>query len=305
LSAYLGDGKTVEIVTDPMLFAKTMEYQELKGVENPTPGTFWGKDFLLVDVDKSGPVSIDIPPGTYNGTQLAAAVQNALRDAFGDDKQIQLTDDIDNSFTIDLKVPAGDGKAKGLTNPITVDLHAAAGSIAATADEAKAGLSMDRFLVHAQRLLTDAMNAYIQTDGAIGDDVTAAANELNVSGRMFKKEVGAVIDMSQPMPTASDVISFQHTNPQVSGGAAVTRYLAYSNVESTPEIKAYDVATNAVLANITKDADTGYLKVTIPTAELNGVTDLEVLRFQQNAVMTRHRNLLVKWGLMKSQSGVL
>jgi flagellar hook protein FlgE len=284
LSAYLGDGKTVEIVTDPMLFAKTMEYQELKGVENPTPGTFWGKDFLLVDVDKSGPVSIDIPPGTYNGTQLAAAVQNALRDAFGDDKQIQLTDNIDNSFTIDLKVPAGDGKAKGLTNPITVDLHAAAGSIAATADEAKAGLTMDRFLVHAQRLLTDAMNAYIQTEGSIGDDVTAAANELNVSGRMFKKEVGAVIDMSQPMPTASDVISFQHTNPQVSGGAAVTRYLAYSNVESTPEIKAYDVATNAVLANITKDADTGYLKVTIPTAELNGVTDLEVLRFQQNAV---------------------
>lgn len=64
----------------------------------------------------------------------------------------------------------------------------------------------------------------------------------------------------------------------------MTRYLAYSNVESTPEIKAYDVATNAVLANITKDADTGYLKVTIPTAELNGVTDLEVLRFQQNAV---------------------
>ena len=34
--------------------------------------TFWGKDFLLIDVDaKVGLISIDIPPGTYNGTQLA------------------------------------------------------------------------------------------------------------------------------------------------------------------------------------------------------------------------------------------
>ena len=29
----------------------------------------------MVDVDNSGPVSIDIPPGTYNGTQLAEAVE--------------------------------------------------------------------------------------------------------------------------------------------------------------------------------------------------------------------------------------
>ena len=43
-----------------------------------------------MDFDKSGPVSIDIPPGTYNGTQLAEAVEVATRNAFGDDKKIKL-----------------------------------------------------------------------------------------------------------------------------------------------------------------------------------------------------------------------
>ena len=58
---------------------------------NPIGSTFWGKDFLLVDVDASGPVSIDIPPGTYNGTQLAAAVESSHKNAFGDDKKIKFT----------------------------------------------------------------------------------------------------------------------------------------------------------------------------------------------------------------------
>ncbi|GIR83890.1 MAG: hypothetical protein CM15mP85_05140 [Rhodobacterales bacterium] len=44
-----------------MQFKRTMEYQTLTEVANPIPGTFWGKDFLLVDVDGSGPVSIDVP----------------------------------------------------------------------------------------------------------------------------------------------------------------------------------------------------------------------------------------------------
>ena len=82
--------RLVEIVTDPMQFKRTMEYQRLTDVANPTEGTFWGKDFLLVDVDGSGPVSIDVPPGTYTGVELAAAVESSLREAFGDDKQIQL-----------------------------------------------------------------------------------------------------------------------------------------------------------------------------------------------------------------------
>ena len=277
LSAYLGDGRTVEIVTDPMMFTKTMEYQALKSIENPTPGTFWGKDFLLVDVDKSGPVSIDIPAGTYNGTQLAEAVQIALRNAFGDDKKIQLTDNVDSTFSIDLKQPAGDGKAKGLATPITVDLHAAGGSIAATQAQAKAGLEIDDFLVHAQRLLTNAMNAKIQSAAGAKSEDAATAAELNVSGRMFKKIASSAIDMAAPMPTAYDVIQFTHTNPQVNSGTGVTRYVAYSNVGGTPEVKAYDEKPTAV-GNFTKDTN-GYLQITLNAYPIQA---LEVLRFQQN-----------------------
>ena len=123
LETYLGDGRTVEVVTDPLQFKRTMEYQSIANVDPVVPGTFWGKDFLLVDVDNSGPVSIDIPPGTYNGEELAAAVEIALRDAFGDDKKVQLTTDVDNTFTIDFKKSSGDGKSTGLPTPITVDLH--------------------------------------------------------------------------------------------------------------------------------------------------------------------------------------
>ena len=113
----------MEIVTDPLHFTRTVEYQNLNGTTPADGSPFWGKDFLLVDVDGSGPVSIDIPPGTYNGVQLAAEVENALRDAFGDDKKIQLTDNVDEKFTIDIKKTAGDGKSTGLTTPIEINIH--------------------------------------------------------------------------------------------------------------------------------------------------------------------------------------
>jgi hypothetical protein len=79
----------------------------------------------LVDVDSSGPVSVSIPPGTYNGVQLAAAAQNALRDGFGDDKKIKLLEDVDNKFSLDLKKTSGDGKSTGLLTPIEIDIHTA------------------------------------------------------------------------------------------------------------------------------------------------------------------------------------
>ena len=164
LETYLGDGRTIEIVTDPMQFKRTMEYQTITEVANPIPGTFWGKDFLLVDVDESGPVSIDVPPGIYTGEELAATVEIALREAFGDDKQIQLTEGIDSTFTIDLKTDSGDGKSTGLASPIVVDLHSSTfvtESIEAGYDPAD-GLNMNAFLTHAQTLMTAGLNEYIQ-----------------------------------------------------------------------------------------------------------------------------------------------
>ena len=67
----------------------------------------------------------------------------ATKNAFGDDKKIQLTDDVDNKFSIDLKVTTGDGLSTGLATPIVVDLHEA--SIVNTAAEAKAGMTQQIF----------------------------------------------------------------------------------------------------------------------------------------------------------------
>jgi len=186
LETYLGDGRTVEIVTDPMQFKRTMEYQSLNNVQSPVPGTFWGKDFLLVDVDNSGPVSIDIPPGTYNGEQLAAAVEVALRDAFGDDKKIQLTEGEDSTFTIDLKLSSGDGKSTGLSSPITVNLHD--DSIVSTTPED--GLEMGDFLVHAQTLITKEMNAQVQDpNNAALANATASMNLELMDGCSSRRQV--------------------------------------------------------------------------------------------------------------------
>ena len=122
VTSHLGDGKTIEIVTDPLEFERTVEYQNLQDTEPPMEALFGEKDFLLVDVDESGPVSIDIPPGTYSGANLAAEVENA-RNAFGDDKKIRLTDVL-MKFTIDPK-ECEDGKSTGLSNAIEINLHSA------------------------------------------------------------------------------------------------------------------------------------------------------------------------------------
>ena len=133
-----------------------------------------------------------MPPGVYNGVELAAAVETALREAFGDDKQVQLTEGIDSTFTIDLKTDSGDGKSTGLASPIVIDLHAStlvSESIEVGYDPAD-GMGMNEFLTHAQTLMTKGLNEYVQ-DG-IDVDATAAA-ELNVEGRLFKNVLGTQI----------------------------------------------------------------------------------------------------------------
>ena len=276
LETYLGEGRTIEIVTDPMQFKRTMEYQTLTDVASPTPGTFWGKDFLLVDVDGSGPVSIDVPPGVYDGEELAAAVQIALREAFGDDKQIQLTDGVDSTFTVDLKLSSGDGTSTGLVTPMEIDLHETTfvtESIEAGYDPAD-GLSMNAFLTHAQIQITEELNAYVQ-DG-VDVDATAAA-EMGVEGRLFKNAVGSQIPAA---PQPFDIISFDHLNEDIDA-AAQERYIAYANVDDNPDIKAYDKTYAPALTAFTADAD-GYLVVTI-TGDQTAL-DHEVFRFQQNTV---------------------
>ena len=290
IQTYLGDGKTVEIVTDPLQYKRTIEYHTDAGTSPlPSNAPFWGKDFLLVDVDSSGPVSVSIPPGTYNGVQLAAVVENALRDGFGDDKKIKLLPDVDNKFSLDIKKTAGDGKSTGLTTPIEVDIHTAT-YVESNVNTIKEGLELDKFLVHAQILMTDGLNAYAQN--GVGADGTKAA-ELGIEGKMFKKVIADVGIPTNAIPAGYDVITVEHSNndimadgskKQVSSGGTlgnpVNRYLAYSNVDNTPEITAFDA--------LAKPADTvfgttteGFLKVTLTDGTLPA--EPEVFRFQPRA----------------------
>ncbi|MDB4841228.1 flagellar hook-basal body complex protein [Planktomarina sp.] len=252
VDTYLADGKTIEIVTDPLKFASTQEYYDAINTVVPSSntGTFWGKDFLLVDVDESGPISIDIPPGTYNGTQLAAAVEVAVREAAGDDRKVQLEPGVDNTFSLDLKQTTGDGKSEGLdAGPIEIDLHG--GSYVASATEAEEGLDMDTFLVHAQLKLTEAMNTYIQGTGGTTADNLAGVNatqidDLGADGRLFKKLKGTAIDATD-IPTGNDI--FEVTQKEGDSGdanyvaAGTKRHVAYSNTDGKPAVKAYDLKT--------------------------------------------------------------
>jgi flagellar hook protein FlgE len=279
IETFLGQGKTVSIVTDPLKFKSTMEYQALQGVENPVAGTFWGKDFLLVDVDNSGPVSIDIPPGTYNGTQLAEAVEVAMRSAFGDDKKVQLTAAVDNTFSIDLKATSGDGLSSGLTTgPIVVDLHGA--SIVATANEAIAGLEMNTFLSHAQVKMTEAMNSYIQGASPAAPAGVNATNvaALGVDGRMFKKLVGGTGIPGTAIPTGNDIITVLQKEGD-GNPAAVSRYVAYSNTNNKPEVKAYDIKTTLTETGGSYGVTNGVPFFTVPQSGFS--TAPETVRFMQ------------------------
>ena len=290
---FLSLDKTIKIVTDPLQFKATMEYQALQNIASPVKGTFWGKDFLLVDIDNSGPVSIDIPPGTYNGTQLAQAVEIAVREAFGDNKKVQLTPAVDNTFSIDLKKSTGDGQTSGLSSgPITVDLHGA--SFVATATQAVAGLEMDTFLSHAQVKMTEAMNTYIQGANPADPDGVNAANvaTLGVDGRLFKKLVGGSSVPVAAIPTGNDIITIAHKELDGTGSAApytqttTPRFIAYSNSQDTtstnynrPEVKAYDLKAtmNATAPNYGVLAGVPFISV--PKTAFS--TTPETVRFMQ------------------------
>ena len=105
----------------------------------------------------------------------------------------------------------------------------------------KEGLILDDFLVHAQILMNDGLNSYAQS--GTGIDATKSA-ELGIDGRMFKQTISTT-SMTE-VPTVSnvitdfDVINVNHLNEDISNANAVERYVAYSNVNDVPEVKAYD-----------------------------------------------------------------
>ena len=221
--------KLVEIVTDPLLFKATREGG--KGDSD----IFWGKDFLTVNVDDSdAPVSIDVRPGLYNAEQLAAEVERAINEAYGDDKKIQVYQNIDDKMTIDLFKLGADGSLSGLQNKIEIDIlqdTSVSKLMNLDVEGASPDFSREEFLSHTQTRINDELNDYIyDSDGTLG----SGASALGVEGRLFTRTIGA--EMSS-IYTSPEVIEVTHKEE---GSADNTRFLSYSYFGDRPTLSVYD-----------------------------------------------------------------
>ncbi|MDA9291908.1 flagellar hook-basal body complex protein [Planktomarina temperata] len=221
--------KLVEIVTDPLLFKATREGG--KGDSD----IFWGKDFLTVNVDDSdAPVSIDVRPGLYNAEQLAAEVERAINEAYGDDKKIQVYQNIDDKMTIDLFKLGADGSLSGLQNKIEIDIlqdTSVSELMNLDVEGASPDFSREEFLSHTQTRINDELNDYIyDADDTLG----SGASALGVEGRLFTRTIGAAMSS---IYTSPEVIEITHKEE---GSADNTRFLSYSYFGDRPTLSVYD-----------------------------------------------------------------
>jgi flagellar hook protein FlgE len=234
----------VEIVTDPVYFGSTYEAQVASGASNPTRETFWGRDFLLVNVDNSDqPVSIDIRPGRYNAAQLAAEVERAINDAYGDDKKIQIRQTIDSNISINMVRMTADGTPESLTDPISINLlepsyvSEASGAVDEALVQATPNLTREEFLAHAQARIVSELDDYIYSGETLSQ---ARIDELNVGGTLFARAHG---DALSPVPDSTMVVAIDHAVYDPADPAtpkAAERFLVYSNADRRPEITIYD-----------------------------------------------------------------
>ena len=220
--------KLVEIVTDPLLFKATLE-----GGKSDSD-IFWGKDFLTVNVDDSdAPVSIDVRPGLYNAEQLAAEVERAINEAYGDDKKIQIYQNIDDKMTIDLFKLGADGSLSGLQNKIEIDIlqtTSVSELMQLDVEGASPDFSREEFLSHTQTRINDELNDYIY--GA-NDILGSGASALGVEGRLFTRTIGAPMSS---IYTSPEVIEVNHNE----GGPTSKRFLSYSYFGDRPTLSVYD-----------------------------------------------------------------
>ncbi|MGB0819123.1 MAG: flagellar hook-basal body protein, partial [Candidatus Puniceispirillaceae bacterium] len=205
---------------------------------------YWGKNFLTVNVDNGDqPVNIDIRPGKYNATQLAAEVERAINEAYGDDNKIQIVQNVDDLLNINLFKLNQDGSSSGLNTAITVDLLEA--SYVSQVDNitlsgASPDFTREQFLAHAQAKINQALNEYaVDTT----DSVTNAAT-LGVSTDLFARSRGttmpAIFEKTQ-------IVNFDHTTSSLDSGSVtgeslqkVEKSLVYSTYANRPSLSVYD-----------------------------------------------------------------
>ena len=248
--------KLVEIVTDPLMFPATRE------AGNADSDIFWGKDFLLVNVDDSdAPVSIDIRPGKYNAEQLAAEVERAINTSYGDDKKFQLFQNVDDTLTIDFFKQGTDGTSEGLsvtssTGPIEIDLlqPTYVSTISGIDVEgASPDFTREQFMAHAQTRIVDAMNDYIYaTDGTLG----TGAQSLGVEGRLFTRTAGQAI--TSPY-TSAEIVTIDNTVDLDNNEVSVsTKEIPLSGFTITDRSRTYTLTVGDVTLTATSPVDSDW-----------------------------------------------
>ena len=226
--------RLVEIVTDPMQFKATRE------AGNADSRVYWGKNFMTLNVDNADqPLNIDLNPGKYNAEQLANEVQRAINAAYGDDKKIQIVQNVDDTINIQLYKQQADGSSSGLTTAISVDLLT--DSYVSDTEEisltgASPDFTRDQFLAHSQAKVNESLNQYAVNKY----DVVTNAQALGVANKLFARSIGD--DMTEVLQS-TQMVAFTHTTSANADGTSPTSkemYMCYSYYNSRPNLSVFE-----------------------------------------------------------------
>ena len=269
--------KLVEVVTDPMQFNATREAGLVTG-----SNVYWGKNFLTLNVDNGDqPVNIDIRPGQYNAAQLAAEVERAINEAYGDDRKIQIVKNVDDDLNINLFKLTADGTSDALDTPITVDLL---GSSYVTDIEgisltgASPDFTKEQFLAHAQSRINEAMNNYAVKRS---DDTVDKATILGVSTQLFGRTVGAegnILNQTEIIPITHNTLD---TNNALQTD---NKFMLHSYFGNKPELTVYDsqIAAAADINGNSAVFNAAENTLTINLANTTGLTANSKIRIAGN-----------------------
>jgi len=226
--------RLVEIVTDPMQFKSTRE------AGNADSRVYWGKNFLTLNVDNGDqPLNIDLNPGKYNADQLAAEAQRAINASYGDDKKVQIVQNVDDTISIQLYKQQADGSSQGLTTAISVDLLT--DSYVSTTESinltgASPDFNRNQFLAHSQAKINESLNQYAVNKY----DVVANAQTLGVANKLFARSIGS--QMSEVLQS-TQMVTFEHTTSANTDGSSPSTsdmYMVYSYYNSRPNLSVFE-----------------------------------------------------------------
>ena len=230
--------RLVEIVTDPMQFKATRE------AGNADSRVYWGKNFLTLNVDNGDqPLNIDLNPGKYNADQLAAEVQRAINAAYGDDKKVQIVQNVDDTVNLQFYKLQADGSSSGLTTAINVDLLT--DSYVSTTEAinltgASPDFTRNQFLAHSQTKVNESLNEYAVNKF----DVIANAQSIGVASKLFGRSTGET--MTEVLES-TQLVTVEHRTSEATDGSGDTptdRYVVYSYYDQRPNLSVYDSKQN-------------------------------------------------------------